>query len=296
MDVSCSTDDRNCGECLTNCSKTKDPQSCKAKCADPHCTPCPEGSVAAASDNQCTSCRLGFFQPKPGQTECLSCDMLGNSYQDEPGKTFCKKCPQNTNREHGANFTSIFNCVCKTGFFVDQLAESLQGSTRPPGVPDDLNFRTWKCTACPRADGIVAICNGTSDGLGNKSTSPWYAARYFFSLNSARIALIAHTKTHLQAFYTLLYIIHYYAMYHVHCTSHTMQTSCYKRLPAPPYVPRNFWSLAEPELRTKIFKCPIADVCLGGSGLDGIPKCEVGYAGRLCMQVNLSNLSNWPKV
>ena len=63
-----------------------------------------------------TPCGAGLFQPDSGQYGCLSCDSLGDFYQDLQGQTSCQFCPQNTQRHigvlDGANRTA---CQCKEG-------------------------------------------------------------------------------------------------------------------------------------------------------------------------------------
>ena len=66
----------------------------------------------------------GKFQPDYGGVACLSCDNLGDYYQEDKGATRCELCPTNTRRYPtgaitegasivtGANKTS---CTCKEG-------------------------------------------------------------------------------------------------------------------------------------------------------------------------------------
>jgi len=58
----------------------------------------------------------GYFQPEAAQSGCLSCDSLGDFYQDSHGETSCRACAATTQRYFGllsgANRTS---CQCKAG-------------------------------------------------------------------------------------------------------------------------------------------------------------------------------------
>ena len=58
----------------------------------------------------------GSFQPGEGQISCISCDNLGNFFQDQMAQTVCQDCPAGTQRYIGlltaANRTS---CQCKEG-------------------------------------------------------------------------------------------------------------------------------------------------------------------------------------
>ena len=58
----------------------------------------------------------GYFQPEAAQFGCLSCDSLGDFYQDSHGETSCRACAATTQRYFGllsgANRTS---CQCKAG-------------------------------------------------------------------------------------------------------------------------------------------------------------------------------------
>ena len=60
----------------------------------------------------------GLFQKEPGKYECISCDNLGDYYQEEEGQTVCSSCPSNTRRYagqgSGANRTS---CMCKPDYW-----------------------------------------------------------------------------------------------------------------------------------------------------------------------------------
>jgi hypothetical protein len=59
---------------------------------------------------------LGFFQPEQGQFGCISCDRLGDFYQEQSGQTSCDPCAPNTQR-----FLKVLSaanrsaCQCKSG-------------------------------------------------------------------------------------------------------------------------------------------------------------------------------------
>ena len=59
---------------------------------------------------------IGFFQPDSGQFGCLSCDSLGDYYQEQRGQSFCLHCASHTQRYigvlSGANRSA---CQCKEG-------------------------------------------------------------------------------------------------------------------------------------------------------------------------------------
>jgi hypothetical protein len=59
---------------------------------------------------------VGFFQPEQGQFGCISCDNLGDYYQDLPGLTFCQTCAKNTQRYVGVlSAANRSSCQCKGG-------------------------------------------------------------------------------------------------------------------------------------------------------------------------------------
>jgi hypothetical protein len=58
----------------------------------------------------------GYFQPMKGQFGCVSCDSLGDFYQDLGSQTLCKACPANTKRYPGVlTAASRASCQCKEG-------------------------------------------------------------------------------------------------------------------------------------------------------------------------------------
>lgn len=59
---------------------------------------------------------VGYFQPEAAQFGCLSCDSLGDFYQELPGQTSCLACPKATQRYVGG-FSGVNKsaCQCKAG-------------------------------------------------------------------------------------------------------------------------------------------------------------------------------------
>ena len=82
-------------------------------CRPPRWSRLRSASAGAASHAVCCA---GLFQPNLGQFGCLSCDSLGDSYQDLQGQTSCQFCPAHTQRYigvlSGANRSA---CQCKEG-------------------------------------------------------------------------------------------------------------------------------------------------------------------------------------
>jgi hypothetical protein len=58
----------------------------------------------------------GYFQPERAQFGCLSCDSLGDYYQEQQGQTSCQRCAANMQRYHGgASAANRSSCQCKEG-------------------------------------------------------------------------------------------------------------------------------------------------------------------------------------
>ena len=58
----------------------------------------------------------GMFQPMTGQFGCISCDNLGDFYQELEGQTNCTACPPSTQRYLGVlNAANRSACQCKAG-------------------------------------------------------------------------------------------------------------------------------------------------------------------------------------
>ena len=65
---------------------------------------------------------VGFFQPEQGQFGCISCDSLGDYYQDLQGLTFCQACAVSTQRYLGVlSAANKSSCQCKEGIHVLSL-------------------------------------------------------------------------------------------------------------------------------------------------------------------------------
>ena len=61
-------------------------------------------------------CAAGEFQPTSGQSGCMSCDNLGDFYQELPAQTSCTACASNTQRFIGLlSATNSSACQCKAG-------------------------------------------------------------------------------------------------------------------------------------------------------------------------------------
>jgi hypothetical protein len=59
---------------------------------------------------------IGFFQPEHGQVGCISCDRLGDFYQELPGQPSCRKCGKNMQRYLGVlSAANRSSCQCKEG-------------------------------------------------------------------------------------------------------------------------------------------------------------------------------------
>jgi hypothetical protein len=58
----------------------------------------------------------GYFQSDEGQFGCISCDNLGDFYQELEGQTSCRACPANMVRyPGGASAANRSSCQCKEG-------------------------------------------------------------------------------------------------------------------------------------------------------------------------------------
>ena len=62
------------------------------------------------------SCCTGYFQSEEEQFGCISCDALGDFYQDQPGQSSCLRCPKHTQRFVGVlSATNASSCQCREG-------------------------------------------------------------------------------------------------------------------------------------------------------------------------------------
>ena len=58
----------------------------------------------------------GYFQPELAQSGCISCDSLGDFYQNQPGQTACVACAVNSQRYNGVlSAGNKSSCQCKEG-------------------------------------------------------------------------------------------------------------------------------------------------------------------------------------
>ncbi len=77
---------------------------------------------AALCAFQRTLC-AGYFQSVEGQFGCISCDDVGDFYQDRASQTFCIRCPANTQRFVGVlSAVNKSACQCKEGLRYSAVA------------------------------------------------------------------------------------------------------------------------------------------------------------------------------
>ena len=95
-----------------------------------------QASRAKTAITECTRCPAGFFANSKGTRKCASCKDLGDYYQRNVGTDSCMHCPENSYRPPGSEATSIADCVCAEGFFVDRCAIHwpVHYSRRAPGL------------------------------------------------------------------------------------------------------------------------------------------------------------------
>jgi hypothetical protein len=68
-------------------------------------------------------CAIGYFQPDKGQFGCISCDILGDYYQELSAQSSCVACPPSTKRFIGAlTAATQSSCQCKEGDVSVELA------------------------------------------------------------------------------------------------------------------------------------------------------------------------------
>jgi hypothetical protein len=64
----------------------------------------------------CIRISVGYFGREEGKSECISCDNLGNFYQENSSMTTCKQCPANTQRYIGVGTSAErISCQCSPG-------------------------------------------------------------------------------------------------------------------------------------------------------------------------------------
>ncbi len=69
-------------------------------------------------------CAIGYFQPDKGQSGCISCDILGDYYQELSAQSSCVACPPNTKRFTGVlTAATQSSCQCKEGDVSVELAQ-----------------------------------------------------------------------------------------------------------------------------------------------------------------------------
>jgi hypothetical protein len=87
----------------------------------------------------------GFFQPDSGQFGCLSCDSLGDFYQELEGQPNCRQCVNHTRRYLGVlSAASRSSCQCKEGVYsrcvpciaVEWHSSSCVGYYKPSPTPN----------------------------------------------------------------------------------------------------------------------------------------------------------------
>ena len=62
----------------------------------------------------------GYFQPDKGQFGCISCDVLGDYYQELSAQSSCVACPPSTQRFVGVlSAVTKSSCQCKEGDATD---------------------------------------------------------------------------------------------------------------------------------------------------------------------------------
>ena len=73
---------------------------------------------------------IGYFQPNQGQFGCISCDILGDFYQELSAQSSCVACPPSTKRFIGVlTAATKSSCQCKEGDVTDVSEEpALLGS------------------------------------------------------------------------------------------------------------------------------------------------------------------------
>jgi len=157
------------------------------------CDPCPDdmsspGASVAATD--CTSvpgfymlagaavpCARGFFQPEPGQAECLACghNDPGTSYYStvdasaDPGD--CTQCLINSHIPSGLSGSQQSDCVCTPGFTGDTClacpagtAKAASGPLPCPGCPEDTFSSSGSTVCSPCHANSASSANSASAG------------------------------------------------------------------------------------------------------------------------------------
>ena len=255
---------------------------------------------------QCKPCPIGtFMEPCAGsscvnQPQCNSCNNKPG-YQDETGQTGCKPCPAGSHRPSGSNFTSISDCVCREGFFVDQLKSLISASDT--GLEYDFlrrnnfTFRNW-CHSCAHTahEGINVVHN-----IGVACVRACVRACMHACMCTCVLACVCADAGKL-SFNCMNSLCRECTECPAHawCNGttdgkgmagqpHVLPAGCTEDcasrvwLPAPPYADIGYWSLPEPHFRTEMFECD-SNFCEGGFNLEGVSVCAAGNKGIQCAQ------------
>ena len=130
----------------------------------------------------------GYFQPERAQFGCLSCDSLGDFYQELQGQTSCQFCAHNTQRYIGVlSGADRRACQCKEGaIFCHQSAVacaclylSASASTGPPtagyhnarleaGEVRCSRHRSLPCAASYENTACLWVCRRVRNVRGHK--------------------------------------------------------------------------------------------------------------------------------
>ncbi len=132
------------------------------------CATCPPGSASAGiRATACTTCAIGLFQPEPAQFGCISCDNLGDFYQDRPGQTACVACPANAQRFVGVlSAANRSACQCKEGYY---------SRSQTPGEACDECPKGFRCAG--RLDAPLSVIRNTLHLVVLVPTDAWPAGR-----------------------------------------------------------------------------------------------------------------------
>ena len=187
----------------------------------------------------------------------------------------------------------ISDCVCKEGFFVDQLEERVSGNESGPEYDflraNNLTFRTWKCTRCPEN----AVCAGTTDGLGWESEHIGQPRMLPIGCSEECTSSPDKGKEAGKADQGSRGRRRGQANQQGHAIRRQKQDCipCKPKvwIPAPPYARPEYWALESPQFRTAMFECNNG-FCKGGAQkgskgyLDGQSACNDANSGRMCAQ------------
>ena len=122
----------------------------KVRCRYAHTYTCARARDAHGKTHTCAWAShavwcAGFFQPDSGQFGCLSCDSLGDFYQELEGQPSCRQCVNHTRRYLGVlSAASRSSCQCKEGVYsrcvpciaVEWHSSSCVGYYKPSPTPN----------------------------------------------------------------------------------------------------------------------------------------------------------------